>query len=220
MICIMHMSPRYGYMLKADRTAFTIGQLAALNHMDEAECTLYVSELEFGAVFSRTPDGVIYCRKMLRDFKERCDWRKRHQKHRDTDNHKPVMSRECHVDVTPSPSPIPSPSLIQLQKKEKSTTAQAPLPEWCPLDAWNDFRLMRQKIRKPMTGRAEQLVLQKLDALRQLGQNPREVLEQSICNSWQGIFPLKVDENGNGNSASKTSQQAERVAAMLSANRS
>jgi hypothetical protein len=221
MLCIMHKSPRQGYLLLANGEKFADERLMRCRNIPESEFGVYMIELESAGVFSRTPEGIIFSRRMSRDACERKKYRNWQRAHRDKQGRMSSNGQATVKQMKPlSSSPSSSPSPIQIQKKEKSTTAQAPLPEWCPLDAWNDFRLMRQKIRKPMTGRAEQLVLQKLDSLRLLGQDPKAVLEQSICNSWQGIFPVKVSENGNGNSASKTSQQAERVAAMLSANRS
>ena len=61
-----------------------------------------------------------------------------------------------------------------------------------------DFMEMRKKIRKPMTERAITLVKNKLNKLatangifdRKLA---IEILNQSIMNSWQGVFPLKED---------------------------
>jgi hypothetical protein len=54
---------------------------------------------------------------------------------------------------------------------------------------FQDYLTMRQQIKKPATARAQELVLKALhmhsisDAIA--------MLEQSIVNSWQGVFPLK-----------------------------
>ncbi len=55
-----------------------------------------------------------------------------------------------------------------------------------------DFRLMRERIRKPMTGQALRLLFRELDKLA-MGNDGMKVaiLEQSILNSWQGVFALK-----------------------------
>ena len=65
-----------------------------------------------------------------------------------------------------------------------------------------DFEEMRKKIKKPLsTDRARQLLLNKLTKLA--GENidlKIEILEQSIMNSWQGVFPIKEDKRrGSGN---------------------
>lgn len=63
------------------------------------------------------------------------------------------------------------------------------------LKVWNDYLEMRVKIRKPATERAEELALHKL---KELSGGVKEiavkVVEQSIANSWQGLFPLKSDD--------------------------
>lgn len=50
---------------------------------------------------------------------------------------------------------------------------------------------MRRRIRKPATETAIQLALGVLDRLKNQGHDPNAVLEQSILNSWQGLFELK-----------------------------
>jgi len=64
------------------------------------------------------------------------------------------------------------------------------------IKAWKDFKAMRKKIRKPMTERAEELLLNKLDKLSNNEEEQIDILNQSIMNSWLGVFPLKGDYNG------------------------
>jgi len=59
--------------------------------------------------------------------------------------------------------------------------------------AWKDFKTMRKKIRKTMTERAEELIIKKLDKLSNSEEKQIAILNQSIMNSWQGVFPLKED---------------------------
>jgi hypothetical protein len=70
------------------------------------------------------------------------------------------------------------------------------LPEWLPEDAWREYLMMRKLIRKPMTERAKELAIRKLQGLKEEGSDPREVLEQSIFNSWQGLFEVHVGASG------------------------
>lgn len=74
-------------------------------------------------------------------------------------------------------------------KKEVKTPDS--YPEWIPQDAFEEFMVMRKKIRKPLTDYAVQLAIRTLDRLRSEGHDPRAVLEQSILNSWQGLFPVR-----------------------------
>ncbi len=62
--------------------------------------------------------------------------------------------------------------------------------------ALNDFEAMRKKIRKPLTDRAKEMLVRKLEKEFK----PKEwidVLEQSIAFCWQGIFPLKQQDGQN-----------------------
>jgi hypothetical protein len=63
--------------------------------------------------------------------------------------------------------------------------------------AIEDFINMRKQIKKPMTDRAVILLLKNLDKLATNDSTKIEVLNQSIQNSWQGIFELK-DNNSKG----------------------
>jgi hypothetical protein len=69
---------------------------------------------------------------------------------------------------------------------------------------WDQFKQMRKGLKKPMTEHAEKLILKKLDGLS-LG-DPEEavkILERSIENSWQTVYPLKNDNNGTNKQTSK-----------------
>lgn len=57
--------------------------------------------------------------------------------------------------------------------------------------ALEDFRQMRERLRKPLTGRAVELTLSQLDELSG-GDEALKILilNQSVVRSWQGIFPL------------------------------
>jgi hypothetical protein len=58
----------------------------------------------------------------------------------------------------------------------------------------SEFKQMRVKIRKPMTDRAVELLLMDLDKLSGGDEDLKiKILNQSIQNSWQGVFALKSD---------------------------
>lgn len=60
--------------------------------------------------------------------------------------------------------------------------------------AWKEFREMRKKKNKPLTDRAEELIINELDKLATDEKTQVAILNQSIMNSWQGVFPLKVNK--------------------------
>ncbi len=76
--------------------------------------------------------------------------------------------------------------------------------------AFLDYKEMRVRIRKPMTQRAIQMAISKLEKLATPpGQDHMdndlaiEILDQSTFNSWQGIFPLR-DESPRGEYHNRT----------------
>jgi len=62
-------------------------------------------------------------------------------------------------------------------------------------EAVTEFIKMRKMIRKPLTDHALRLMLRELEKLSDLESEQIAILEQSIANSWQGVFPLR--KNGN-----------------------
>lgn len=54
-----------------------------------------------------------------------------------------------------------------------------------------DFMEYRKKIRKPLTERALELLIEKLDGMTADPNEKIEILNQSVMNGWQGVFPLK-----------------------------
>ena len=61
-------------------------------------------------------------------------------------------------------------------------------------NAINDFIEMRKKIRKPMTERAIQIMLKKLDGLAKDETTKIAILEQSTERGWLSVYPLKKDK--------------------------
>lgn len=61
--------------------------------------------------------------------------------------------------------------------------------------ALKDFEEMRRRIRKPLTDRAKVLLLENLEKLAPGNEEKQiKILDQSIMNSWQGVYELKEDE--------------------------
>ena len=58
-----------------------------------------------------------------------------------------------------------------------------------------DFVDFRKKIKKPMNERAIQLMINKLNQFSPMVEDQIEIINQSILNGWQGIYPLKEKEN-------------------------
>ena len=66
MLCVMHRATPYGH-LRLHTQPMTTGQLSRLVGASESVAKKLLAELEAENVFSRTAEGVIYCRRMIRD---------------------------------------------------------------------------------------------------------------------------------------------------------
>lgn len=89
-------------------------------------------------------------------------------------------------------------------KNKGAADAAFVLPDWIPSTLWMQYLEMRRRIRKPPTNKAKQLVIAKLERLKHEGNDVIAVLEQSIQNSWQGIFPVREEQNGKSASSRRT----------------
>lgn len=85
----------------------------------------------------------------------------------------------------------PEPNPTQPRKNPKEGRASAlELPEWLPADCWEMWHRFRNS-RKGWTPDAKALSLRTLATLRDGGEDPRKVIEQSIERGWTGLFPFK-----------------------------
>jgi hypothetical protein len=68
-LCIMHGATPVGHLLINGRSP-TNRQMSAICGCSEKEVRAHTAELEAAGVFSRSPDGTIWCRRMVRDAAE------------------------------------------------------------------------------------------------------------------------------------------------------
>ena len=89
------------------------------------------------------------------------------------------------------------------QIKTESTKATTPLsgfelPSWIDSQIWKQYEEMRRKIRKPMLDSTRELAVKKLAAFEAKGISASDVLNNSILNSYQGLFEPKTNGGTNG----------------------
>ena len=87
-------------------------------------------------------------------------------------------------------------------------------------DALHGFEEMRRKLRKPLTERAKKLTLGKLEKMAPGNEEMQiAILDQSIENGWQGVYPLKTENwNGkrdNANDKPRQYREAEKALEMI-----
>ena len=88
---------------------------------------------------------------------------------------------------------LPTPELASPKERLKKVLKKEVyiLPEWIDKDTWTAFLEMRKKKRAIPTERAKQLLVKELEKLRSEGNDPNEVLNQSIMRNYTGVFPVK-----------------------------
>jgi hypothetical protein len=92
---------------------------------------------------------------------------------------------------------------------------RAELPDWIPIDAWNGWVEMRMIRKKPLTDRAYNQAISKLDTLRAKGQDITEVLDRSTMNSWTDLYEIKEQKNGTTNRTTGNPRNENGFAAAL-----
>ena len=87
---------------------------------------------------------------------------------------------------------------IREEEKEQKQAAAAQsafvLPDWIDSETWHGFEEMRKKQRKPLTAKARALAISKLETYRRQGHAPESVLNNSILNGYQGLFPPSASD--------------------------
>lgn len=81
-------------------------------------------------------------------------------------------------------------------KNESKNESKNDLPIFINKDLFDSFVEMRNKIKKPLTDKAKELLLKDLTNFENLkAGNANIALENSIKNSWQGVFEPKIVNN-------------------------
>ena len=108
-----------------------------------------------------------------------------------------VQSTELAVQSTKVSSPEATQKKKETIPKETiQKKALFILPGWIDKKTWEAFLEMRKKMRAAPTEWAKQLLVKDLEKLKAAGNDPNEVLNQSIVRNWRGVFPLKGGQDG------------------------
>lgn len=107
---------------------------------------------------------------------------------------KQSQKRDTDTVRTSSPTKA-SPSTERRVRKAPAFVPPSDIPE----AEWEGFEEMRRRIGKPMTAKARDLAVSRLRKLAEDGHPPGEVLNHSILNNYQGLFPPKDNRDGSRN---------------------
>ena len=108
-------------------------------------------------------------------------------------NDKSMTSQRCHE------TDIDKEEEKEIKNKNKETKSRSKEAKSYSDDselneAILSFIEYRKSVKKPMTDRAVELLISKLDGMTGDTQEQIDILNQSIVNGWQGIFPLKEQD--------------------------
>jgi hypothetical protein len=82
------------------------------------------------------------------------------------------------------------------------------LAAWLPKGSWLEWCQHRKEIKKPLTPQAAKKSIESLDRCRQAGFPPKAVIDHSIANSYQGLFPPK-DNSARAKAPASTYHEVE-----------
>jgi hypothetical protein len=91
------------------------------------------------------------------------------------------------------PQPSVEPSVEQPSGKQRAAAPASPvLPDWLPEKSWNEWVEYRASIKAPLTAKAAELTIKKLAKLYAEGNDPVDVIDQSIFSGkWTDLYPIK-----------------------------
>ncbi len=119
------------------------------------------------------------------------------------DGNAAVMPAQCHGNASKVKESKGNKS------KVKETKVNVIIPEYLKREVWEGFLEIRKRKRVPSTELALKLILAELEKLRVAGDDPNEVLNQSIMRGYTGVFALKnMNNGGNGHGINRQRNQA------------
>lgn len=99
------------------------------------------------------------------------------------------QDQEQEQNITPLP-----PAGDSKAKKQKPKNIEPPI--WLPQKSWDELLQHRREIKAPMSPLAQTKAINELERLKNDGNDPVHVIDQSISQGWKGLFPLKAMNGG------------------------
>jgi hypothetical protein len=206
-MCLMHQASPYGHLTLATRKdggedtlqPILPGVLARMVGSSEGEVANCLEELERFGVFSRTPGGVIFSRRMVRDEKVR---ESRAAGGFESLKHPKVPTRKD-GGKDPSQGSLGvsfrgssegslggSPSSSSSSSSSKKKKGALVYPDWVPRNEVEEWLAMRATQGKPIkTQHAFDLAMTNLAEVCATGEDPRDVVNRAILGCWVHFYP-------------------------------
>jgi phage replication O-like protein O len=110
----------------------------------------------------------------------------------------PVSPKSLPVSPKIVTESVPTKDTIQKPLTKTIIQKQYSIPGFINLETWQAFENMRKSIKEPLSDDAAIRILKKLERLKSSGDDPNEILDESIMNNWKGVFALKKNGGQNG----------------------
>lgn len=94
-------------------------------------------------------------------------------------------------------------------RRAKKKTVDVEIPEWLDKQLWQSWIDHRKQMRKPMTEKAVEISVKRLNEFRARGHTPKQVIELAIERGWVGLFEPseKFPRTPNGEPPARRRQQ-------------
>lgn len=209
MLALMHEAVPAGHLVVAGRCP-TDAQLAVLAGTTPDQIPDLIGELEAAAVFSRTKEGVIYSRRMLRDTKKAATARKNGAK-----GGNPNLGKDREKPEWDNPSVKGDDKPQKPEARSQKIGSSEPIKprdalcEVVSAETAEAFIAMRKAIRAPLTAKAAQLIAADLRGRPEA----EAAMLKSIKHSWRGVFPDDQQSHHPSNGGSNDQPALNRQAA-------
>jgi phage replication O-like protein O len=80
-----------------------------------------------------------------------------------------------------------------IKDKRQGGSSKFETPDWLDKNVWLEFKKYRQKGKGKFTPYAQKLAVKKLSTFRDAGNNPTDVLNQTMLNGWTGLYEIKKE---------------------------
>lgn len=101
-----------------------------------------------------------------------------------------------HTSTGIGTAPVPKTEPITTTKQQEPPTNQNTpafsLPDWVPVDVWEEFMATRKKLKAKDTDYAKKLLVNQLSKFKDQGHDPVEIINTSIRSGWKDVYAPRV----------------------------
>jgi hypothetical protein len=120
-------------------------------------------------------------------------------------------SESVEKGAKPDPEPLEPSLRATINKTKSAAQVSTGIHDWIPLSLWTAFREMRLQMHKPMPEGVVDLLIRRLEALRDEGNDVTEVIAQSIRNGWADFYEIKREKHRANRKCTSVDEADERI---------